>query len=76
MAGLAGSLASVGRQTGTSLGVAVAGSIVGATATTDPHRFVRAAHTVWWPMIAVGLVVVALALISTSRCARLTVQEL
>ncbi|MGZ0152400.1 MFS transporter [Kribbella sp. WER1] len=76
MAGLAGSLASVGRQTGTSLGVAVAGSIVGATATTDPQRFVRAAHTVWWPMVAVGLVVVALALISTSRRARLTVQEL
>ncbi|MFF0270784.1 MFS transporter [Kribbella sp. NPDC004536] len=76
MAGLAGSLASVGRQTGTSLGVAVAGSIVGATATTDPHRFVRAAHTVWWPMIAVGLVVVTLALISTSRRARLTAQEL
>ncbi|MFD7157591.1 MFS transporter [Kribbella sp. NPDC059898] len=76
MTGLAGSLASVGRQTGVSLGVAVAGSIVGATATTDPHRFVRAAHVVWWPMIAVGLVVVALALISTSRRARLTVQEL
>ncbi|HZX03554.1 MFS transporter [Kribbella sp.] len=76
MAGLAGSLASVGRQTGTTLGVAVAGSIVGATATTDPQRFVRAAHVVWWPMIAVGLVVVALALISTSRRARLTVQEL
>ncbi|GAA3135037.1 EmrB/QacA subfamily drug resistance transporter [Kribbella aluminosa] len=76
MAGLAGSLASVGRQTGTSLGVAAAGSIVGATATTDPRGFVRAAHVVWWPMIAVGLVVVALALIGTSRRARLTVQEL
>ncbi|HET6739452.1 MAG TPA: MFS transporter [Kribbella sp.] len=76
MAGLAGSLASVGRQTGSSLGVAAAGSIVGATATTDPQRFVRAEHLVWWPMIAVGLVVVALALISTSRRARLTVQEL
>ncbi|HEY3558112.1 MAG TPA: MFS transporter [Kribbella sp.] len=76
MAGLAGSLASVGRQTGTSLGVAVAGSIVGATAASDPHRFVRAEHLVWWSTIAVGLVVLALALISTSRRARLTVQEL
>ncbi|TCC02709.1 MFS transporter [Kribbella soli] len=76
MAGLAGSLASVGRQTGTSLGVAIAGSIVGATATTDPRRFVRAEHIVWWPTIAMGLVVLALALISTSRRARLTVQEL
>jgi EmrB/QacA subfamily drug resistance transporter len=76
MAGLAGSLASVGRQTGVSLGVAIAGSVVGATATTDPRRFVHAAHLVWWPMIAVGLVVLALAVISTSRRARLTVQEL
>ncbi|MGW6197651.1 MFS transporter [Kribbella sp. NPDC055110] len=76
MAGLAGSLASVGRQTGISLGVAIAGSIVGATATTDPRRFVRAEHLVWWPTLAMGLVVLALALISTSRRARLTVQEL
>ncbi|RZT13372.1 EmrB/QacA subfamily drug resistance transporter [Kribbella sp. VKM Ac-2569] len=76
MAGLAGSLASVGRQTGTSLGVAIAGSIVGATATTDPRRFVRAEHIVWWPTLAMGLVVLALALISTSRRARRTVQEL
>ena len=76
MAGLAGSLASVGRQTGTSLGVAVAGSIVGATATTDPRRFVRAEHLVWWPTLAMGLVVLALALVSTSRRARLTAQEL
>jgi EmrB/QacA subfamily drug resistance transporter len=76
MAGLAGSIASVGRQTGVSLGVAIAGSIVGATATTDPRRFVRAEHLVWWPTIALGLVVLALALISTSRRAHLTVQEL
>ncbi|TCC34188.1 MFS transporter [Kribbella speibonae] len=76
MAGLAGSLASVGRQTGTSLGVAIAGSIVGATATTDPRRFVRAEHIVWWPTLAMGLVVLALALVSTSRRARLAVQEL
>ncbi|MGW7686217.1 MFS transporter [Kribbella sp. NPDC054772] len=76
MAGLAASLASVGRQTGTSLGVAVAGSIVGATATTDPQRFVRAEHAVWWPTVAMGLVVVALALVSTSHRARLTVREL
>ncbi|MBB5976883.1 MFS transporter [Kribbella solani] len=76
MAGLAASLASVGRQTGTSLGVAVAGSIVGATATTDPERFVRAEHLVWWPTVAMGLVVLALALVSTSRRSRLTAQEI
>ncbi|MEV6271227.1 MFS transporter [Kribbella sp. NPDC051936] len=73
MAGLAGSLASVGRQTGTSLGVAVAGSIIG-SATTDPQRFARAEHVVWWPTVAVGLVVLALALFSTSRRAHRTVQ--
>ncbi|MEV0791121.1 MFS transporter [Kribbella sp. NPDC050459] len=73
MAGLAGSLASVGRQTGTSLGVAVAGSIIG-SATTDPQQFVRAEHVVWWPTVAVGLVVLALALFSTSHHAHRTVQ--
>ena len=74
MTGLAASLASVGRQTGMSLGVAIAGSIVGAKATTDPQAFVHAAHLVWWPIIAMGLVVLALALVSTSRRALLTVQ--
>jgi EmrB/QacA subfamily drug resistance transporter len=70
MAGLAGSVASVGRQTGSSLGVAVAGSIVGTTATIDPERFVRAERHVWWPTVAVGLVVVGLAFFSTTRRAR------
>ncbi|MET9274412.1 MFS transporter [Kribbella sp. NPDC003557] len=76
MAGVAGSLASVGRQTGTSLGVAVAGSIIGTAAATpaDPQRFVHAEHIVWWPTVAIGHVVLALALFSTSRRAHRTVQ--
>jgi EmrB/QacA subfamily drug resistance transporter len=76
MTGLAAALASVGRQTGTSLGVAIAGSFVGSTATTDPQAFIRAEHLAWWPMIGMGLTVLALALVSTSRWARLTVREL
>jgi EmrB/QacA subfamily drug resistance transporter len=75
MTGLAASLASVGRQTGVSLGIAIAGSIVGSTATTDPHAFTRHAHTVWWPTIGLGVVVVVLALLSTSTWAQRTVRE-
>ncbi|TDW14209.1 MFS transporter [Kribbella kalugense] len=72
MTGLAASLASVGRQTGTSLGVAIAGSIVGSKATTDPEAFTHAAHVVWWPIVGMGLAVLALGLVSTSRRAQLT----
>ncbi|MEU4195759.1 MFS transporter [Kribbella sp. NPDC026611] len=74
MTGLAASVASVGRQTGISLGVAIAGSIVGSRATTDPQAFTRSAHIVWWPVIGMGLAVLALALLSTSRWAQRTVR--
>ncbi|MGW6277284.1 MFS transporter [Kribbella sp. NPDC055071] len=73
MTDLAASLASVGRQTGVSLGIAIAGSIVGSTAT-DPRVFTRNAHTVWWPTIGMGVVVVVLALVSTSAWAQRTVR--
>jgi EmrB/QacA subfamily drug resistance transporter len=72
MTGLAASLASVGRQTGVSLGVAIAGSIVGSKATTDPRAFTHAAHVVWWPIVGMGLAVLTLGLVSTSRRAQLT----
>jgi EmrB/QacA subfamily drug resistance transporter len=56
MAGVAGSVASVGRQTGTSLGVAIAGSI--------------GRQSVWWLVAALGVAIVALGLISTSKAVR------
>jgi EmrB/QacA subfamily drug resistance transporter len=69
MAGLATSLASAGRQTGVTLGVAVAGSVVGSSLAAGGAVFVRAAQGVWWPVSAMGVVVVLLGLVSTGRWA-------
>ncbi|GAB3432276.1 MFS transporter [Flindersiella endophytica] len=72
MAGLAGSLASVGRQTGTTLGVAISGTIVGSTATHGGTAFTSAAHAVWWLVFGLGAGVLVLGLLSTSRWALLS----
>ncbi|SEF35535.1 drug resistance transporter, EmrB/QacA subfamily [Amycolatopsis pretoriensis] len=59
MAGVAGSLASAGRQTGTTLGVALAGTV-------------GAGPGVWWLVAALGAGVFALALVSTGERAAAT----
>ncbi|WP_033261799.1 MFS transporter [Amycolatopsis vancoresmycina] len=59
MAGVAASLASSGRQTGTTLGVALAGS----------------AHGVWWLVAALGAGLLALALLGTGRRAAATARH-
>lgn len=68
MAGVATSLASSGRQTGTTLGVAIAGTILGSvrggTAFTDSE------HGVWWLVFGLGLGILALGLISTGTWAK------
>src|SRR6202034_4015853 len=48
MAGVAASFASVGRQTGTSLGVAISGAIVGPALARGAAAFTGAEHAVWW----------------------------
>jgi predicted MFS family arabinose efflux permease len=73
MAGLAASVASSARQTGTTLGVAVAGTIVGATASAGPQAFTTAEHRVWWPVLVLGLAILALAIVSSTRWAQSTV---
>ena len=67
MAGVAGATASVGRQTGTTLGVAIAGTIVGSGLAGDGTAFTTAASGVWWLLVGLGAGVVALALLSTGR---------
>jgi MFS family permease len=67
MAGVASSLASSGRQTGTTLGVAIAGTIVGSA--TAHSAFTRAEHGVWWLVLVLGVGVVVLALLSTGTWA-------
>jgi EmrB/QacA subfamily drug resistance transporter len=70
MAGLAASLASAGRQTGTALGVAISGTIVGPALARGGTAFTGAAHGVWWMVLGLGLGIVVLGLLSTGRWAR------
>ncbi|MQY09607.1 MFS transporter [Actinomadura macrotermitis] len=70
MAGVAASLASAGRQTGTTLGVAISGTIVGSALSHGSSAFVHAERGVWWTVLGLGLGVVALGLLSTGRWAQ------
>ena len=68
-AGLAAAVASTSRQIGASLGVAVAGTVVGARVAAG-LSFTQATHAVWWIMVATGVMVVVLGLLSNSGWAR------
>ncbi|MGD6747342.1 hypothetical protein ACOKM3_36550 [Streptomyces sp. BH106] len=70
MAGLAGALASTGRQAGTTLGVAVAGAVMGPHLAGGGAEFTGAAHGVWWLVLALGAGVAVLAVIASSGWAR------
>jgi predicted MFS family arabinose efflux permease len=64
--GLAGALAASARQFGSSIGVAVTGSIV---ASTGP-AFISSSHTAWAVLGGCGVVALALGVISTSSWAK------
>jgi MFS family permease len=70
MAGVAGSLASTGRQIGTSLGVAISGTIVGSALARGGMAFTGAEHGVWWLVLGLGAGILGLGLLSTGRWAR------
>src|SRR6266566_3150733 len=72
MAGVAASLASAGRQTGTTLGVAVSGAVVGSALAHGGMAFTGAARGVWWMVLGLGLGILALGLLSTGRWAQRT----
>ena len=69
MAGVATSLASVGRQTGTTLGVAISGTIVGSALARGGMAFTSAEHGVWWLVFGLGVGILVLGLLSTGRWA-------
>ena len=69
MAGVAASLASTGRQAGTSLGVAISGTIIGPALARGGTAFTSSAHGVWWLVIGLGAALAALAIWSTGRMA-------
>jgi EmrB/QacA subfamily drug resistance transporter len=64
--GLAGALAASARQFGTSIGVAVTGSIVASTGA----GFINSSHAAWAVLGGCGLVALALGVISTSSWAK------
>jgi hypothetical protein len=69
MTGVATALASVGRQTGTTLGVAISGTIVGSALARGGTPFTSAAHDVWWLVLGLGAGILILGLLSTGRWA-------
>ena len=69
MAGVAASLASTGRQAGTTLGVAISGTIVGPALAHGGTAFTSAARGVWWLVLGLGTGILVLGLLSTGRWA-------
>ncbi|MGP4014718.1 MFS transporter [Saccharopolyspora sp. 5N708] len=69
MAGVAASLASAGRQTGTTLGVAIAGTIVGSALASGGMAFTSAERGVWWLVCGLGVGILVLGLLSTGSWA-------
>ena len=72
MAGVAASLASAGRPTGTTLGVAISGTIVGSALGRPGAAFTSAEHGVWWMVLGLGVGILVLGLLSTGRRAMAT----
>jgi EmrB/QacA subfamily drug resistance transporter len=67
-AGVASGIASTSRQVGSSVGVAVMGSVLAANLHGSMTAgFAAATRPGWWIIVAAGMVVIVLALITTSR---------
>ncbi|WP_067491608.1 MFS transporter [Actinomadura hibisca] len=75
MVGVAASLASAGRQTGTTLGVAISGTIVGSALGRSGTASIDAGRGVWWMVFGMGLGIVVLGLLSTGRWASGTAER-
>jgi EmrB/QacA subfamily drug resistance transporter len=69
MAGVASSLASTGRQAGTTLGVAISGTIVGSAMAGGGTAFTGAERGVWWLVSGLGVAILVLGMLSTGRWA-------
>jgi EmrB/QacA subfamily drug resistance transporter len=72
-AGVASGMNSASRQLGTSLGVAIVGSVLAASLRSGMHTgFLNAAHAGWWIMAGCGYAVLLLGLASTTNWAKAT----
>jgi EmrB/QacA subfamily drug resistance transporter len=75
-AGVASGMNSASRQLGTSLGVAIVGSVLAASLRGSMHAgFLTAAHPSWWVMSGCGFVVLVLGILSTTGWAKATVSR-
>jgi EmrB/QacA subfamily drug resistance transporter len=76
-AGVAAAVASTSRQVGATLGVAVLGAVAGATATAGGlgRSFAAATHSSWWIIFMLGLVILAVAFVTTSGWAEQTARR-
>jgi EmrB/QacA subfamily drug resistance transporter len=75
MAGVAASLASAGRQTGTTLGVAISGTIVGSALARGGTAYTNSEHAVWWLVVGLGVGILVLAPFSTGPWAMETARR-
>ena len=79
-AGLASAIASTSRQIGVSIGVALAGALVGGSAGAHASGswsdFTRAAQSFWWILVACGVLIVLLGVLSTGARARASTRRI
>jgi hypothetical protein len=66
-AGVAAAVASTSRLVGISMGVAIIGSIVVSNGDASAGSVAAASHPGWWICVVCGLVVVAMAFVSTTE---------
>jgi len=72
--GSAAAVASTSRQTGVSLGVALAGTVTGASAVASVGSdFGVATHPMWWIVVGIGAGIVVVGFLSSSRAAERSV---
>jgi MFS family permease len=72
--GSAAAVASTSRQTGVSLGVALAGTVTGASAVASVGAdFAVATHAMWWIVVGIAAGIIAIGFVSTSAAARRSV---
>jgi MFS family permease len=75
-AGVAAAIASTSRQVGMTLGVAVIGAISGGTISgAIGPSFAAATHAGWWICAGLGVISLALGVLTTSRWAERTARE-
>lgn len=75
--GAAAGITSTSRQTGVSLGVALAGTITGAGAVSQVGAgFPAAAHAMWWVIVGFALVILALAFLANSAAAKRSTERI